>query len=101
MLDFDYYNPTHIVFGQDRLGELDKLIPADAKVMVTFGGQSAKKFGTIDKVAAALGDRKVIEFGGIEANPKFETLIEATKLAKQHDIDFSSRRRWRLSHGWY
>lgn len=55
MLDFDYYNPTHIVFGQKRLSQLDKLVPADAKVMVTFGGQSAKKFGTIDQVRQALG----------------------------------------------
>ncbi|MBC7005692.1 iron-containing alcohol dehydrogenase [Photobacterium sp. BZF1] len=88
MLDFDYYNPTHIVFGQNRLEELDKLVPPSAKVMVTFGGQSAKKFGTIDNVVEALGQREVIEFGGIEANPKFETLMEATKLAKQHDVDF-------------
>lgn len=88
MLDFDYYNPTHIVFGSNRVDELDKLVPADAKVMITFGGQSAKKYGTIDKVKAALKNRSVIEFGGIEANPKYETLVQATELAKAEGVDF-------------
>ena len=88
MLDFDYYNPTHIVFGQNRLAELDKLIPADSKVMITFGGQSAKRFGTIDKVRSALGEREVVEFGGIEPNPKYETLVKATELAKAEGVDF-------------
>ena len=88
MLDFDYYNPTHIVFGENRIAELDKLIAADAKVMVTFGGQSAKKYGTIDKVIAALGSRDVIEFSGIEANPQFDTLIKAANMAKENKIDF-------------
>ncbi|EPA0985921.1 iron-containing alcohol dehydrogenase [Vibrio parahaemolyticus] len=88
MFDFDYYNPTHIVFGQNRLEELDKLVPANAKVMITFGGQSAKKYGTIDKVRQALKSREIIEFGGIEPNPKFETLIKAMELAKAESVDF-------------
>ena len=27
MFNFDFYNPTHIVFGKDRLDELDTLVP--------------------------------------------------------------------------
>lgn len=88
MLNFDYYNPTHIVFGDERLAELDKLVPANANVMVTFGGQSAKRFGTIDKVVSALGNRNVVEFGGIEANPKFETLVKATESVKENQVNF-------------
>jgi len=88
MQNFDYYNPTRIVFGQDRLAELDKLVPSDAKVMITYGGQSAKKFGTIDKVIKALPNRKIVEFGGIEANPKFETLVEAVEQVKAESIDY-------------
>ncbi len=88
MQNFDYYNPTHIVFGQDRLAELDKLVPSGATVMITYGGQSAKRFGTIDKVVAALPDRKIVEFGGIEANPKFETLVTATEQVKAEGVDF-------------
>ncbi|GLS26561.1 iron-containing alcohol dehydrogenase [Marinibactrum halimedae] len=88
MLDFDYYNPTHIVFGQNRLAELDKLIPSDAKVMITFGGQSAKKFGTIDKVREGLQSRSVVEFGGIEPNPRYETLMRAVEIAQKEGVDF-------------
>jgi NADP-dependent alcohol dehydrogenase len=88
MFDFKFYNPTQIIFGNDRLNELEKLIPRDAVVMITFGGQSAKKFGTIDRVKNALGDRKVVEFGGIEANPEFDTLVEATELAKREQVSF-------------
>lgn len=88
MQNFDYYNPTQIVFGQNRLAELDKLVPSDAKVMITYGGQSAKRFGTIDKVKQALGNRTVIEFAGIEVNPKFETLVAAVKQVKAEGVDF-------------
>lgn len=88
MQNFDYYNPTQIVFGQNRITELDKLVPSDATVMVTYGGQSAKRFGTIEKVKEALGNRKVIEFAGIEANPKFETLVDAVAQVKAENVDF-------------
>lgn len=88
MLDFNFYNPTELVFGANRLNELDKMVPADAKVMITYGGQSAKKFGTIDRVRDALKGRDFIEFSGIEANPKYETLIEAADVAKREDVDF-------------
>ncbi|MFD2167847.1 iron-containing alcohol dehydrogenase [Thalassotalea euphylliae] len=88
MQNFDYYNPTHIVFGQDRLAELDNLIPSDAKVLVLYGGGSVKRYGTLDKVKANLGARTVLEFGGIEANPKFETLMKAVDVVKAENVDF-------------
>ncbi|WP_022953966.1 iron-containing alcohol dehydrogenase [Leucothrix mucor] len=88
MLDFDFYNPTHIVFGQDRLAELDVLVPEDAKVMITYGGESAKKYGTIGKVRDALEGRTLIEFGGIEPNPRFETLAKAANIAKAENVDY-------------
>lgn len=88
MFNFDFYNPTHIVFGKDRLGELDSLVPKDAKVLVLYGGGSVKKYGTLTKVTAGLGNRKIIEFGGIEPNPKFTTLMKAVEVVKKENIDF-------------
>ncbi len=88
MKNFDFHNPTHIVFGQDRLGELDNLIPKEAKVLILYGGGSIKKFGTLEKVKQNLKNRKTIEFGGIEPNPKYETLIKAVEIAKKENIDF-------------
>jgi len=88
MFDFDFYNPTRIIFGKGRLDELDGLVPAEARVMITFGGGSAKRSGLIDKARAALGARKIVEFGGIEPNPRFETAMRAVELAKREGIDF-------------
>ncbi|WP_299732385.1 iron-containing alcohol dehydrogenase [uncultured Endozoicomonas sp.] len=88
MMNFNYQNPTHIVFGKDRLQELDQLVPANAKVLVLYGGGSVKKFGTLDKVLAGLGDREIIEFSGIEPNPKFTTLMKAVEIVRAEKIDF-------------
>ena len=88
MLNFDFYNPTHIVFGKDRLGELDALVPKDARVLITYGGGSVKKFGTLDKVVKALSGREVSEFGGIEPNPKYDTLMKAVEIVKNENITF-------------
>lgn len=88
MNNFDFYNPTNIVFGKDRLGELNNLVPKDARVLVTYGGGSVKKFGTLGKVLKALEGREVFEFGGIEPNPRYETLMKAVKVVKDENIDF-------------
>ena len=88
MLNFNYYNPTRIAFGEGKISELDSLVPADAKVLILFGGSSAKKTGTLDEVKQALGNRSLIEFAGIEPNPTYETLMQAVELVKREQIDF-------------
>ncbi len=88
MFNFDFYNPTRIFFGKDRLDNIDKCVPAHAKVLITFGGGSAKKSGLIDKVKTNLGNRKVYEFGGIEPNPHYETLMKAVEVVRGENIDF-------------
>lgn len=88
MLDFDFYNPTRILFGKDRLEGIDKYVPANAAVLLTYGGGSAKKSGLIDKVKAVLGNRKVYEFGGIEPNPRYETLVKAVEIIRNENVDF-------------
>ena len=87
-MNFDFYNPTHIIFGKNRLDEIGKNTPAGAKVLVTYGRGSAKKSGLIDKVKAALGNRQVFEFGGIEPNPRYETLMKAVEVVRAEKIDF-------------
>jgi NADP-dependent alcohol dehydrogenase len=88
MFNFDFYNPTRIIFGKDRLGNIDKYVPTDASVLITFGGGSAKKSGLLDKVKTVLGKRKVFEFGGIEPNPRYETLMKAVEVIRRKKIDF-------------
>lgn len=88
MFNFDFYNPTRIFFGKDRFDTIDKSIPADAKVMITFGMESARKNGLIEKVKAHLGNRTVIEYGGITPNPHYKDLMRATEVVRNEKIDF-------------
>lgn len=88
MYNFNYFNPTRILFGQGRIAEIDRHIPADARVLITYGGQSAEKYGTLAEVRQALGQREVVEFGGIEANPHVDTLMRATQLAQEKNVNF-------------
>lgn len=88
MFNFEFYNPTRIVFGKDRFESINKYVPADATVLITYGGGSAVKNGTINRVKTALGTRKVFEFGGIEPNPRYETLMRAAEIVKNENIDF-------------
>jgi NADP-dependent alcohol dehydrogenase len=88
MLSFEFHNPTRIVFGQNTVSRLDALVPKDARVLVLFGGQSAEKNGTLSEVRAALGQRQRHEFGGIEPNPSYETMMEAVELVRAEKVDF-------------
>ena len=88
MQNFQFYNPTRIVFGVGKVATLSALVPADARVLLLYGGASAKKTGTLDEVKAALGSRVVREFGGIEPNPTYETLMRAVEQVQQEKIDF-------------
>lgn len=88
MNNFDFYNPVRILFGESRVAGMDEYIPNDACVMVLYGGESARKSGTLDEVRQALGARTVLEFGGIEANPQYETLMRAVETARSERVDF-------------
>lgn len=88
MRNFDFYNPTRIVFGKGRIADLSKLVPSGAKVLVTYGGGSIKKNGTYDEVLEALKDYTVLEFGGIEPNPTYETLMQAVEVVRKEGITF-------------
>lgn len=88
MNNFEFYNPTRIIFGEGKIIELDRLIPKTAKVLILFGGESAKKTGTLGEVEHALGSRQFDHFGGIEANPRYETLIKAVDKIEKEGFDF-------------
>ncbi len=91
MFNFDFYNPTRVLFGADRIADIGQHIPENARVLITYGGGSAKKYGTLDEVQAALGDRFTFEFGGIEVNPHLDTLMKAVEVVKANNIDFCWR----------
>lgn len=88
MNNFEYYNPVNIVFGKGQIKRLKDLIPKEEKILITYGGGSIKKNGVYDQVIEALSEHDFIEFGGIEANPQYETLMKACELAKKEQISF-------------
>ena len=88
MNNFTFQNPVKLIFGKGSIAKLAKEIPADKKIMVTFGGGSVKKNGVYDQVVAALKGRDFVEFWGIEPNPTIETLREAIQIAKGKQVDF-------------
>ncbi|WP_395824968.1 iron-containing alcohol dehydrogenase [Collimonas sp.] len=88
MLNFEFYNPTKIVFGRDSIAKLAHLVPPSARVLILYGGASAQKTGALDEVKAALGKREIHEFGGIEPNPSYETLMRAVEQVGSKNIDF-------------
>ena len=88
MKNFEFHNPTRIVFGLDTVAKLSTLVPHDARVLILYGGASAEKTGTLAEVRAALGQRTVQEFGGIEPNPSYETLMRAVALVRDEKVDF-------------
>lgn len=88
MNNFQFFNPTRIVFGEGQIKQIDSLVPESARVLVLYGGESAKKHGTIDDVINALGSRHVEQFGGIEANPGYSTLMRAVGQIRSNKLDY-------------
>ncbi|SQI45238.1 Alcohol dehydrogenase YqhD [Serratia plymuthica] len=88
MQNFILHTPTKILFGQDQIAGLAQQIPADARILITYGGGSVKKNGVLDQVYAALAGRNVQEFSGIEPNPTYETLMKAVEVVRAENIDF-------------
>ena len=88
MLNFELYNPTNYVFGKGQIEKLSKLVPAKSKILLAYGGGSIFKNGIYDQVKLALAGFEIVEFGGIEPNPRFETLLKAVEIVKNQKIDF-------------
>lgn len=88
MLNFELYNPTQYVFGKDQTQKLATLVPQNAKVLLAYGGGSIFKNGVYNQVKAALEGFEVIEFGGIEPNPRFETLMKALEIIREQNLNF-------------
>ncbi|AQS93181.1 NADH-dependent alcohol dehydrogenase [Polaribacter sp. BM10] len=88
MNNFDFKNPTKIIFGKDTIKNIKEEIPADAKVLMLYGGGSIKKNGIYEQVKTALADVDVTEFGGIPANPEYAKLMDALKVIKDENITY-------------
>ena len=88
MNNFEFKNPTKIIFGKDSIKKINEEIPGDAKVLLLYGGGSIKKNGIYNQVKETLANIDVIEFGGIPANPEYATLLEALEVIKTKNITY-------------
>ncbi len=88
MNNFELYNPVNYVFGKGQTEKLATLVPKNAKVLLAYGGGSIFKNGVYDQVKAALQGFEIVEFGGIEPNPRFETLMKAVQIIREQKITF-------------
>ncbi|MGY0639124.1 MAG: iron-containing alcohol dehydrogenase [Paraglaciecola chathamensis] len=88
MLNFSFQNTTKIHFGEGQIQALKKLIPANAKVLLAYGGGSIKSNGVYDQVVAALSDHSWFEFSGIESNPTYDNLMKAQSIIKENNVDY-------------
>ena len=90
MENFEVVNPTRIVFGKNQLHRLPELLlTCNAKnILLVYGGGSVKRIGLYDNVVSQLKQFNLIEFGGVEANPEFATLMKAVEIGRKNGIDF-------------
>jgi NADP-dependent alcohol dehydrogenase len=88
MNNFEFKNPTKIIFGKNSIAKIAAEIPADAKVLMLYGGGSIKTNGIYDQVMAALTNHNVETFGGIPANPEYSILLNALKIIKENKINY-------------
>lgn len=88
MLNFEFQNPTKLIFGKGSIAKIADQFERRTKIMLTFGGGSVKNNGVYDQVIEALKDHDIVEFWGIEPNPKVETLRKAVALGKAENVEF-------------
>lgn len=88
MYNFEYKNPVKILFGKGQIAKLKDELPAGTKILMLYGGGSIFKNGVYNQVTEALTGFDVVEFGGIEPNPTYETSMEAVKVVKRENIGF-------------
>lgn len=88
MTNFTLHTPTKILFGQGQIAQLREQLPSDARVMITYGGGSVVRSGLLEQIRNELAGMTLFEFGGIEPNPAYETLMGAVELARAERVDF-------------
>ena len=92
MYNFEYYTPTFIEFGKKSEEKVAQLIKAQngKKVLIHYGGHSAKKSGLIDKIEKLLTEENIpyVELGGVVSNPRLSLVYKGIELAKKENVDF-------------
>lgn len=91
MRNFDFHNPTRLVFGKDTLGKIGAFVKdyGDSKVLLLYGKGSIFKNGVYDAVTASLKEHGIdyVEMGGVKANPVLSKVREIVDFIKKEKVD--------------
>lgn len=92
MLNFEYHTPTKVVFGKDTEQQVGALVKEQGckKVLVHFGGKSAKESGLLDRILQSLEKEGIsyVTLGGVQPNPRLSKVYEGIELCKKENVDF-------------
>lgn len=88
MENFNFSNPVKILFGKGQIAALRDELPADARILLAYGGGSIKRNGVYAQVMEALTGFHVEEFSGIEPNPHYETCMKAVEQIQNSHLNF-------------
>ena len=92
MVNFEYFTPTKVVFGKNAEEKTGELVKAQGckKVLVHYGGQSAKKSGLLDRICASLEKEGIsyVTLGGVVPNPRLSKVHEGIEVCKKEGVDF-------------
>lgn len=92
MINFEYYTPTRVIFGKDTEREAGRLVREQGcrKVLLHYGGQSAKKSGLLGRIEASLKEAGIeyISLGGVVPNPRLSLVYEGIRMCKEAGVDF-------------
>ena len=92
MRNFIYETPTKVYFGKDEELKVGKILRVfePTKVLIHYGGQSAKKSGLLDRVKKALKDENIsyVELGGVVANPELSLVRKGIEICLSEGVDF-------------
>lgn len=92
MHNFNYFTPTEVVFGKGTECEVGKLVKEQAcqKVLIHYGGNSAKASGLLDRVCKSLEAENIayVLLGGVVPNPHLSKVYEGIQLCREQGVDF-------------
>jgi NADP-dependent alcohol dehydrogenase len=88
MKNFEFYNPTRILFGKGTIARISHHIPKGVPVLFIYGGGSIRKNGVYDQVIQALGSTEYYEYPGVQPNPTYEQLMPSLDIIREKNIGF-------------
>ncbi|MBP5696084.1 MAG: iron-containing alcohol dehydrogenase [Treponema sp.] len=92
MENFTFYSPTFFVFGKDTENQAGEYVKkfGGSKVLIHFGGKSAKSSGLLDRVEASLKKEGIpfVSLGGVKPNPRSGLVYEGIELCRKEKVDF-------------